>query len=406
MSRPPLPSPHPRRRLPSAAGGFLVLVALSGCGEKNVFVPPPPPEVEVIPPNLEPVTVFLELPARTTSFARAEVRARVKGFLQEIHFQPGRPVKAGAPLFTIERDQFEAALASAEGQLERAQADLGIATTNLEKRTQAGQTGAVSKIDIAAAEAERKAAAAAVKMAEASVQDAKRDLSYTGIASPMDGMVSKSEIDIGNLVGADGPTLLTTVVQDHPIFAEFEINERDILRHLPKRRLVGNERPDREIQQADIRLTLSDGTIHPLTGRVDFLDNTVDPETGTIRARARFDNPDGSLISGLFVRVGIPWKFENAGDSGPIRVPAEVVQRDLAGSFVLVVGEGNRVERRPVEASSFREGPDAILTSGLTAGDRVIVSNLQKARPGLVVTPRPARAAPPPPSGGDATPEA
>jgi len=390
-------------RIPEA---FLILVFSVGCAEKNAFVPPPPPQVEVISPVVGPVLVYMESPARTTSFARAEVRARVKGFLKEIHFSPGRFVKAGDPLFTIEPEQFEAAKAAAAGQVERAKADLGIALTNLEKRTEAGKTGAISQIDVAAADAEAKAAAANVKIAEASLQDAERDLGYTRITSPINGLVSKAEIDQGNLVGADGATLLTTVVHDDPIYVEFEANERDILSNLSNR--PSADRPDfsERFQAVKVRLTLSDGSVYPVEGSLDYIDNAVDPETGTMRVRAKFANPDGALASGLFVRVGMPMSKGSEADAPAIRVPAEVVQRDLGGTYVLVVGEGNKVMRRPVVSTGFREGSDLILSSGLTADDRLIVSNLQKARPGITVVPTPrGETTPAPASTGEPAPK-
>lgn len=370
----------PARLVALAAGSVL-----SACGERNEFVPPPPPEVEVVAPAVGPVVVRQEFPGRTVPFATAEVRARVKGFLQEIQFRPGALVEQGAPLFRIEPEQFEAAVATAQAQVERAAADLEIATTNFEKRKQASASGAVSQIDVAAAEAEMKAAAAAVKIAGAALRDAERDLGYTAIASPLSGRVSKSEFDVGNLVGADGATLLTTVVQDDPIRVEFEVNERDLLRNLSKRREAESGDPGAGLE---VRLTLSDGSVYPRTGQIDFVDNAVDPETGTIRARAVFDNPDGALVGGLFVRVGLPISKYAAEDSGAIRVPAEVVQRDLGGSYVLVVGEGDLVERRPVETTPFREGGEVVLASGLAAEDRLIVSHLQKVRAGTKVVPK------------------
>ena len=371
-----------------AATGLLPILCLVACGEKNTFVAPPPLEVEVISPQIGPVTVYLEMPGRTVSYARAEVRARVKGFLEEVKFSPGKTVKKGEVLFTIEPEQFQASLATAKGQEAKALADLEIATTNYEKRKQASATGAVSAIDVAAAEAEMKAADALVKIAQAEVADADRDFGYTRIISPIDGRVSKSEVDVGNLVGADGATLLTTVVQDNPIFVEFEVNERDILKHLPMRRLKDEGEGAKEREAIPVRLTLSDGNTYPVEGQLDFLDNAVDPNTGTIRARAVFDNPEEALTSGLFVRVGIPLPRFAAADAKAIRVPAEVVQRDLGGSYVLVAGEGGRVERRPVETTGFREGSDQVLESGLTAEDQLIVSHLQKVRAGAVVVPK------------------
>ncbi len=381
-------------------GAIFMLSASVCCESRNVFVPPPPPEVDVVSPEVGAVTVYMEMPGRTASYSRAEVRARVKGFLKETHFEPGRYVKVDEPLFTIEPEQFEAAVAAAEGQRDRAEADLEIARTLLEKRTQASKTGAVSQIDVASSEAEVKAAEAAVKIAEAALQDARRDLGYTRILSPLDGLVSKAEVDRGNLVGADGATLLTTVVQDNPIYVEFEANERDVLSKLRERPSAESPEFSARFREAEVRLTLSDGSVYPIKGSLDFLDNAVDPETGTIRLRAKFDNPDGALVSGLFVRVGIPVSQAGEDGAGAIRVPAEIVQRDLAGTYVLVVGDEDKVERRPVVSTGFREGAQMVLSSGLGAEDRVIVSNLQKARPGVVVVPKPVEATDTPVPGG------
>ncbi len=370
----------------AALGASLLLCA---CGGKNEYVPPPPLEVEVLAPAVGPIVVHQDFPGRTVPYALAEVRARVKGFLKEIQFRPGSVVAEGDPLFLIEPDQFEAAVATARAQVDRAAADLQIATTQFERRRQAAASGAVSEIEVAAAEAEVKAAGASVKMAESALADAERDLGYTRIASPLAGRVSKAAVDVGNLVGSDGATLLTTVVADNPIYVVFEVNERDVLRHLPKRRLVDQGDPTESSATPPVRLTLTDGSVYPLEGVIDFIDNAVDPDTGTIRARAVFENPEGALAAGLFVRVGLPVARLSAEDSPAIRVPADVVQRDLGGSFVLVVGDDGVVERRPVVTTAFREGADAILDSGLTAADRVVVSHLQKVRAGAKVVPKP-----------------
>lgn len=376
------PSQIPRQT--SLATVFLLPLALlcGGCGERNAFVPPPPPEVEVIPPTIGDVTVYVDFPGRTDAFSRAEIRARVKGFLKARKFDPGKFVKEGDVLFEIEPEEFQAAVLAAEGQLKAAEAQKGIADTNLARRKQASQSGAVSQIDVESAEAEAKAAEAQVEVASAALADAKRALAYTQVTSPIGGRVSNAAVDVGNLVGADGPTLLTTVVQDDPIYVNFEGNERDVLDKLEYRPKEGSPDYTQSFKEVQMRLTLSDGRVYAETGNMDFIDNQVDPTTGTIKARAKFPNTKGDLASGLFVRLGIPEVIENA-----ITIPAAALQRDLGGDFVVVLGEGNVAQRRPVQTTSFQVDGKAVIASGLTADDRVVVSNLQRARPGITVNP-------------------
>lgn len=378
----PRPTRIPRQTF--LATLFLMPLALlcGGCGERNTFVPPPPPEVEVVSPTIGDVTVHVDFPGRTAAFSRAEIRARVKGFLKARKFDPGKFVAEGDVLFEIEPEEFQAAVLAAEGQLKAAEAQKGIADTNLARRREASRSGAVSKIDVESAEAEAKAAEAQVEVAGAVLADAKRALAYTRVTTPIGGRVSNAVVDVGNLVGADGPTLLTTVVQDDPIYVNFEGNERDALDKLAYRPKEGNPDYTEAFKEIQLRLILSDGRVYSETGNMDFIDNQVDPATGTIKARAKFPNPEGALASGLFVRLGIPEIIENA-----ITIPAAALQRDLAGDFVIVLGEGNVAQRRPVRTTPFQVDGKSVIASGLTADDRVVVSNLQRARPGITVNP-------------------
>ncbi|MCB1077124.1 MAG: efflux RND transporter periplasmic adaptor subunit [Verrucomicrobiae bacterium] len=362
-----------------------------GCSPpKNVYAPPPPEEVDVQPPTIRDAEVFLEFPATTQGVAKAEVRARVKGFLKEESFQPGQFVEEGASLFTIEPEEFEAAVTAAKGNLAQAEAQRDVAQTNYDRRKEALKTKAVSEIDVLTAEAELKAALANVEIATAAVEDAARNLAYTTVESPIAGRVSKALVDIGNLVGATEPTLLTTVVQDDPLYVNFEVSERFILAHLSKRPNANSPTVGEKSYDNRVRLVLSDGSEYPERGNLSFLDNAVNPETGTMAARATFPNSKGVLAAGLFVRVGIPIKIPQA-----ILVPRIAVQRDLGGDFVLIVDSEDKVQRRSVEPTEFSEGSDRILKpfdetkgTGLKAEDRVIVSNLQRARPGATVVPK------------------
>lgn len=368
---------------------FAVSIALLfSCGPKNTYAPSPPPPVTVQQPLVEDTTTYLEFPGRTEAFEAVEIRARVKGFLQSIEFQAGSYVEENALLFKIEPEQFQAALEAAKGELERAKANLEIATANRERRARASKTGGVSKIDVLSAVADEKAAEAAIKIALANVDDARRNLDYTEIRSPIAGRISRSLVDVGNLVGASEPTLLTTVVRDDPIYVNFEANERAILPYLSER--PNKQQPEFTPREAGykVKLLLADGTEYPLIGEIDFIDNVIDPETGTVKVRARFDNSKGDLAAGLFVRVLVPEEAKNA-----LLVPREALQRDLGGTFALVVGKDDVVERRPVKTAQ-NVGALQIVTEGLQPPDRVIVKGLQSAREGVKVSPEAAPAAP------------
>lgn len=358
----------------------LALLPLA-CAPENKFDPPPPPEVVVAAPDVEDVTVFIERPGLTDAFERAEIRARVRGFLQDRHFEAGEFVEKGKKLFTIEKEPFEAAVASAEGELDAAKASLRIAEANLAARERAFKTKAVSEIEVKSAEADVSAAQAAIKVAEAKLDQAKIDLSYTDVASPIAGRVSDRRVDTGNLVGGADATLLTTVVHDDPIYVNFEFNERQILPYLNMRPGSPKDETLRTEMEVPIKLRLASGEIYEKDGKVDFIDNEVDPQTGTIRVRATFPNDDAKLTGGLFGSVLIPDKREKA-----VLVPTLVIQRDLAGDYVLVVDEENVVERRAVKAGPI-SGERRVVEEGLDGSERIVVQGLQRARQGLTVKP-------------------
>lgn len=378
-------------------------LALTGCAKKNEFVAPPPPEVGVEIPEIKTTTVFSEYAGRTSGSARVEIRARVKGFLQAYHFDAGQYVEKGQLLFTIEPEQFEAAVETAKGNLAKAEADLEIATTSWKKLKKAFEgSGAVSEIDVLSAEAERKAAQAGVDIARAALSDAERDLGYTKIHAPFAGRVSSALVDQGNLVGVADPTLLTDIITTQPIYFNFDGSERETLKYLQDMPNAENPTGSGKGKELELQLVLSDGTPFEEVGRFDFADNSVDPDSGTIRLRASFENKKGLLVDGLFARIRIPNEVENA-----VLVPAAAIQRDLGGSFMMVVGEGNVIQRRTVVPTSLNVGNKKIIEpfdeasgTGLQADERFVVSNLQRVREGVTVRIEKPAAAPP---GSDST---
>ncbi|MGB0239696.1 MAG: efflux RND transporter periplasmic adaptor subunit [Verrucomicrobiales bacterium] len=398
--------------------GLAVIAGLNwGCNRTEEFAAPPPLNVEVGNAIVEDTRVYLTFPGRAEAYSRVEIRARVKGFLQSCDFQAGDYIEEGTTLFTIEPDQFEAARKTAEAQLARANADLDLAKINAERMKTAFQSQAVSAVDKDTALADVDLKTAQVQIETASLDDAKRDLDYATVTAPISGRVSRSLVDQGNLVGANEPTLLTTMTQDRPIYFNFEAGERAVVPYLPN--LPDAENPSmapRRPEDSELELILADGTLHtvkvadestddpndttsvPELGKIEFVDNTISNKTGTIRLRAEFENKDGNILDGAFGRIRIPQEVVNA-----VKVPQAVVQRDLGGNFVLLVGEGNVVERRvviPTEYSveikvgeyleEFRiiEAYDEGRNTGVKADELIIMNNLQRARPGLEVKPR------------------
>jgi len=357
---------------PGLALSFLLSV---GCAKKNEFQAPPPPEVTVQHPEQKDVTVYSGFPGRLVASDRVEIRARIKGFLKSIDFVDGQRVKKGDLLFTIEPMEYEAAVKSAEAKLAQAEAEIKLADATLQRTKKAYETKAVSELDVLSAEAKTQSAEASVMEAQAALDNAKLDLSYTRIKAPMDGRTARRSLSIGNLVGDGASTLLTTLVVEAPIDVFFNVDERTAIPFLANG--VRNKKPKDAVPP--VKLELADGTLHDEEGILDYTDPEIDPETGTLRVRAVFANKSVKLLPGLYGKILIPEKIENA-----ILVPDLSILRDMSGSYVLVVTKENKVENRYVKRGR-RVDTNRIIEEGLTADDRVIVEGLQHARPGITV---------------------
>jgi len=354
----------------------ILVVAAAGCGNRNEFKAPPPPAVTVQNPQVRDVTTYLDFSGQTQAVEVVEIRARVKGFLKSVDFQAGEVVQEGALLFTIEPEEYQAALASAESLLANAKANLSLAKNTYERKEKLFVQHAISDLEYLESRAQQEAADAQVREAAAAVTNAQLNLSYTRILAPITGRISRELRTVGNLVGSGESTLLTTIVKDDPIYAYVTVSERDLIPRLSQRM----EEPGREALKT-VKLELADKSVYPREGAMDFLDNVFDAATGTIQARAVFPNPEHALVSGLFVRVLIPQE-----KPGALLVPDLALQLDMAGNFVLTVNDENIVESRYVTPGDKVNG-DRIIEKGLSAGDRVIVNGIQRARPGIPVTP-------------------
>ncbi|MDZ8119255.1 efflux RND transporter periplasmic adaptor subunit [Pontiella agarivorans] len=348
---------------------------LIGCTPKNEFQPPPAPEVGVQTPVVRDVTVYDSFPGRAAASDEVDIRARVTGFLKSIDFEDGQRVNKGDLLFTIEPEQYESAVNSAKAQLAQAQAALKLAEATLQRNQNAYKTKAVSEVDVLTAEANKDSAAAAVMEAEAGLEKAMLDLSYTKIHAPFSGRVARRSLSVGNLVGSGTSTLLTTVVVEAPIDVFFNVDERTLMPFLREGRGTTEDKK----KMPPVKLELADGIQHTEEGIVDYSDPEIDPDTGTLRLRAEFPNAKINLIPGMYGNILLPKKIEKA-----VLVPDLAIQRDLSGAFVLVVNDENIVESRYIQRGAL-VGTERIVSDGLNVDERVIVNGLQRARPGIPV---------------------
>lgn len=376
---------RPGRRVGAPGGGllagFLALAAVSGCGEPNTYVPPPPPEVTVARPDKRAITETMSFTGNLQAVRTADLVARVPGFLEKVMFQDGQDVRENDLLFVIEQAPYRAAVVGADAGLQKAEAELAQAKITTARLQQAARTGAVSRQQLDEAEAREQVAQGQVLAMQAALDQARIDLGYTEIRAPFSGRIGRRLVDPGNFVGAGGtPTTLATLDQLKPIYAFFNIDERSVLRirHLQRER--GG--PSYRERPVPVSIGLQTEQDFPHTGQIDFVASGIDPNTGTLQVRAIFANTDGSLLPGAFVRIRIP--IGERDDM--LLVPQLALGTNQAGRYVLIVNDEGVVEQRTVTTGP-REGPMQVVEGGLTADDWVVVNGIQRARPGGRVTP-------------------
>jgi RND family efflux transporter MFP subunit len=369
-----------RMRMLPILGG---LAMLSACGAEEVPERQAPP-VTVAQPELRTINEYGIFTGMSRAVESTDIVARVAGRLESVDFEPGRRVDRNEVLFTIEPDAYRADRDAAEAAVRSAEAELLRAETELSRVERASQSNAVSEMDLDTARASRDKAQAALMSAEANLSDARLNLSYTQVRSPIQGVVGRNLVDVGNLVGQGGATLLTTVNKIQPIFVYFHAPERKVLEYLAFLRSIETREEGVSRQEAAVAyvgLANEDGFPHE--ARLDFVNNTVDPNTGTIELRVALPNEDLYLFPGLFVRVKVIGKeIEDA-----VVVPEVAVGSDLGGRYVMVVGEGNIAERRYIELGSLQDDGTVHVTAGLDGSETVIVNGLLFARPGMPVNP-------------------
>ena len=360
-----------------------LISVLAGCGDKpasSAQVRPPVPVV-VAEAKLTDVPLTTEMVGETAGYREIEVRSRVNGILLERTYVEGQPVTAGQELFLIDPAPYKVALEQAKGALAQEQARFNKARADRDRIIPLFKRQVVSRKDYDDTIANYEAAIASRQAAQATVKEAELNLSYTQVTAPIDGMASKSSQSEGSLISTNAnSSLLTTITQYNPLYVNFSYSEQDRLNFETSVRKGLIEAKDTTNWRTHIRL--ADGSVYPQAGKLNFSDNRVDPQTGTIRARAIFDNKEGVLLPGQFVRLTIDLGIRK----NAIVVPARAIVQSQADRMVMVVDSDDKVVPRPVRLGpAIAEG--VLIESGLDAGERYIVEGLMKARPGSIVKP-------------------
>jgi len=362
-------------------GAAAVALLVAACSDRNTYQPPPPAEVTVANPVQRKVTLYMEVTGNTTAYNRVDLVARVQGFLDKVAYKDGDQVKKGALLFQIDKEDYEIALQIAKATVSQQEALLQQADADLKRKKDLVKTAAVSVAQVDESLAKRDSTAAALLQAKGQVDQAKRNLEYTTIVAPFDGAVTARYVDPGAMVGAGEPTKLATIVQQMPIYVNFNVDEQQVLNVREQLREAGVKLKDLGPIPVGIGLQTEQG--YPHTGTLNYVAPEVDASTGTLAARAIFENDDLILTPGMFVRVRIPKQREVAS----LLVPDISLGTSQEGRYVLVVNDQNVVEQRIVEIGETVDGGLRIVKSGLKPDDRVVVAGLMRALPGNTVVP-------------------
>jgi len=358
----------------------LVAAVAASCSKKEEPPPPPPPEVVVAEVVQKDVPIYVELVGSTLGSEDVEIRARVGGYLVSINFTEGSFVRKGQLLYKIDPQPFEAALAQAQANLATAQAHLEKTNNDVARYRPLAQQQAVSQQELDNALSAQEAARAQVDAHEAAVAQARLDLGYTKISSPVDGVIGTTQTKVGSLI-ARGMTLLNTVSQINPILFRCSIAEAEYLRIARRTQQSGKTADKPANKPANVELILADGSVFSHKGRLDAVERAVDPTTGTLTGQFVFPNPERLLRPGQYGKARLV--IENKEDA--LVVPQLAVQEIQGLYSVMVVKPDSTVEQRMVKAGE-RVGNAWIIDSGVKPGEKVIVEGIQKVQPGVKVT--------------------
>jgi RND family efflux transporter MFP subunit len=331
-------------------------------------------------PLAKSITDWDEYTGRVEAVEAVEVRARVSGYLQSIHFDEGGMIEEGDLLYVIDPRPYRAILEQAAAELTRAQVRLTLATNDRDRAERLFRSRAISEEEADARTQEQREAVAALAAAEAAVRAAELDVEFTEVRAPIGGRIGRWHVTRGNLIsgGTEGSTLLTTIVSVDPVYVYFTGDEREYLKY--SRLNLQGTRPSSRDFANPVRIRLVDETEFSREGRMSFVANTLDEESGTIQGRASFANTDGLLTPGMFVTL----QLLGRGPYEALLLPDEAIGADQSQRFVYVVGGDSVVTRRPIDVGRI-EGSFRVIEAGLTAADRVVVNGLPRVRPGAAV---------------------
>jgi multidrug efflux system membrane fusion protein len=353
---------------------------LAGCDNKPVASAPPPPPVTVSKPIQKSITEWDEYTGRFIPVATVEVRARVSGFIDSIHFKDGQVVKKDDLLFVIDQRPYQIAVEQAKGDLERARSKYDIATADVDRAAPLVRNQSVTEREFDTRKSTQRDASGQVSSAESALKQAQLNLEWSEVRAPIGGRISDRRVDAGNLItgGQTGATLLTSIVTIDPIHFAFDGAEADFIRYL--RLAASGARPSSRDAANPVAVRLADETEFKHQGRMDFVDNVVNAKTGTIRGRAVFENKDGLLTPGFFGRMRL-----YGGQRDAFLVPDSVISSDQASKIVFTVADDGTVGTKKVELGPIVDGL-RVVRSGLAPTDRIVIDGIQRARPGQKVT--------------------
>ncbi|GAB2474069.1 efflux RND transporter periplasmic adaptor subunit [Comamonas humi] len=384
----------PRRRWWAAAGVAAAVTATAGAvlGLQASHAEAPAQQVapSAVPVSVaqvvqQDVTLWNEFSGRLEAVQRVDVRPRVSGAVQAVHFKEGALVKAGDLLFTVDPAPYAAEVDRAEAQVVAARARMAYTQSESERASRLWDERAIAQKEYDERVNAQREADANLRAAQAALQTARLNLGYTQVKAPVSGRVGRIEVTVGNLVSSGaGAPVLTTLVSVDPMYASFDVDEQVVANALQGLQSAREGRSTRAlIESIPVQMGVGTGDGTPYAGHLQLIDNQVDAKSGTVRVRAVFGNADGTLMAGQFARL----RMGQPQSTQAVLINERAVGTDQSKKFVLVVGDGNKAEYREVQLGAPVDGL-RVVTSGLKAGERIVVNGLQRVRPGVVVAPQ------------------
>ncbi|MTI45722.1 membrane fusion protein (multidrug efflux system) [Roseibium hamelinense] len=369
--------PNRSVRLSVAVLGVLALAACSDDSGQQQSASPPPPSVSVVAAVNKQIQQSVSFVGQVAAVDEVNLVARVSGFLEKKEVEDGAVVKQGELLFQIEKQEYEAALERAKADLASSKADAALKAADEKRDKDLLEKGHVSEAAYEATLAQKEQADAAVQASDAALKQAELNLSYTDVKAPFPGQIGKTTYSVGEVVGPNTQSL-ARLIQLAPVYVNFSVSESEYLDAVQKHQIDPTD--PTAGTPPKLRLVLPNGQDYGETGEIVFIDNRVDPQTGTIAMRGKFENANNQLLAGVYVTVII----EAPQETTALVIPQAAIQRDQKGPFVLVVNSEQTVEQRSVTLGA-QTGADFVVTKGLQEGETVIVQGLQKVRPGVPV---------------------